>query len=148
MAEREWLPDPTGRHPYRSRTERCGWSDLVAAGANGEAASSDAPGGRMARDIDRPKVNPYRRPEPTVAQLNGRNQIGVVLGLIVVAAMGVWLLVDLIFSPYEICNSFRCIRRYDTGGTLLGLGLTAGGGWLGWSSQQTINRRIAEAAAG
>lgn len=48
MAEREWLPDPTGRHPFRSRKSG-EWSDLVAVSTNGDGIETDTEGGREAR---------------------------------------------------------------------------------------------------
>ncbi len=84
MAEREWLPDPTGRHPFRSR-KNGEWTDLVAASADGQAVSSDAGGGREARAHDRMSGAATPKPDKTW----GRANLWALLGVIAVLG-GLW----------------------------------------------------------
>lgn len=87
MEEREWLPDPTGRHPFRSRKNN-EWTDLVAASNDGRAISSDAAGGREARTHDRTTGDAAHKP----ARWGRMNLVAL---LVVVAGLaGVWAWVN------------------------------------------------------
>lgn len=109
MAEREWLPDPTGRHPFRSRKSG-EWSDLVAVSTNGDGIETDTEGGREARSHDQPA-------EPTTWKPGRWGRWNVVAVIVVVVGLGgLWAWIQNYNSGQRQRSDEAIERMIDLGG--------------------------------